>query len=149
MDIGDFLYILIPVGLSIVSAVSKKRKAAAKSMPSSERKSVFDDFLNSLTDANDQPEPVYESPEEPFFYTDSDDEEEEPVVVETAAPKSDMQEKLDSLYSFTKKDETEVSVAKPIVVTKTASRHSILDDLRDKDSVKKAVIYAEIFERKF
>lgn len=146
MDFGDYIYIILAVVFSIASALGKKRKANKKAVQPSKTRDIFEELFDIKSDvANPIPEPAFSGEVSDDYSSDQEDwMEEEPADVTPA--KSDLQQKLDSLYTRSTEEKTPKVVLK---VTPPVKRHSILDDLHDRNQVQKAVIYAEIFQRKF
>lgn len=160
MDFGDYIYIILAVVFSIVSAVGKKRKKKNKTASPSKARGIFEELFDVKSEILDPvTQPVYydDAPESyafdhedaQKFNTSDNDEWEEDRSSDLAEPLSDMQAKLDSLYSHNTKDKSDekpVQVMKKYHITKP---HSVVSDLRKHSELQKAVIYSEILKTKF
>ena len=148
MDFGDYIYIIVALGFSVVSAIGKKRKGKGKPAVPSKARELFDSLFDDPSRVDDpvtQPE-YYEDEQGP--YESNVMPWEEDVLSPVEEPIDDMQAKLDSLYSRDIQDGFDTA---PVVSLphKTVVQHSIARDLRNHSELQKAIIYAEILKTKF
>lgn len=151
-DLGDIIYILAIVVFGIIGALSKGKKKRGSTMPQSETKpSFWEELTREMKGGNNVEELVEE------YY---DDEPEEQVVVPDRSQPivSSPLERMDS-YTFNedrlKKESIEYSAdkeARPINIARAKSlkkMNTLKLNLNNIDELKKGIIYAEIFNRKY
>lgn len=149
MDFGDYIYVILAVVFSIVSAIGKKRKAKNKSAKPSKARSILEELFDSSEVEDPVPQTVFVDEEPDFMSSDNEWEEESLSYVEEK--ETDLQVKLSSLSYNQPKDvilDTPEILDKKLTIT-PIKRHSVIDDLRQPNEVRKAVLYAEILQRKF
>jgi len=145
MDFGDYTYIILAILFSVISAVGKKRKSKAKTAKPSKARSILEELFDPKSGIEDPiPQPIYVDETEGETFADVDEFED--ADDEVVPPISDLQAKLNSLYT---KDEVE---DKPLVVLRKANpikRHNLVENLKKHSELQKAVVYSEIFKTKF
>jgi hypothetical protein len=159
MDFGDYIYIILAVVFSIVSAMGKKRKKKKIASPSKAR-GIFEELFDVKSETvapvtqpdyydDAQESDAFDNDDAQKFAPSDNDEWEEDQASDLAEPLSDMQAKLHSLYGHNakdKRDEKPLQIMKKYHVTKP---HSVVSDLRKHSELQKAVIYSEILKTKF
>lgn len=146
MDFGDYIYVILAIVFSIASALGKKRKG--KTTKPSKARDIFEQMFESSEVEDPIPQTSYVDEEVDFMSVEDEWEEEKPAY--TIDTPNDMQEKLDSLYTYSD-DKMEASpiVSKTELSTKSKKKHPIIKDLKNANEVRKAVLYAEILKPKF
>ena len=150
MDFGDYIYIILAIVFSIASALGKKRKANKKPVQSSKTRDIFEELFDVKSEISDPiPEMGYADDVEDAYSSEYKEGEEE-VLLNDAPSKSDLQQKLSTLYSRPTPVESKEEAPNVVVeVAVPAKRHTVISDLRNRNELQKALIYSEIIQRKF
>lgn len=150
MDSGDYIYIILAIVFSIVSAVGKKRKNKNKDIKPSKARGLFEELFDVKSEVVDPvSHPVYYDEEQEYdssYDAEIDDEEQS---FDTVAPISDMQAKLNSLYSQDTIDEVAEKPAELMKKYHATKPHPVINDLRKYSELQKVVIYSEVLKTKF
>lgn len=149
MDFGDYIYIILAIVFSVVGAMSKKRKAKnTKNKPPSGR-GIFEELFDMNSEVEDPiPQTIFVDDEEHDFQLDYEEVKESPTTADTDFT-SELRAKLDSLYAKSPEDQEIKSQAKHAENHEQKKHHSLIKDLHNSNELRKAVVYAEVMQRKF
>jgi len=128
----DIVVIIITILIAVLGALSqRKRRQAAQTHGNTQQQKPFD-FWEMLNDER--------APEDPYQHFESEPEiEEEPI---------DVVPKEKSVYQFVPSNEGRSDIAEPILKEPVRKKRKVLVD-GEKFSMRKAVIYSEIMNRKY
>ncbi len=145
MDFGDLIYVIVFILASLFGTLGKKRKGRQTHRITQEPRPVFEGFLGQEKPAKSSFQPIYTS--EPTGTHQSHDQHQPKEEISISDFSQKLREKRDDL-SFNAPTE-EVLQTPSMKVQHVGTRHPLLDDLRQRNEVQKAVIYSEIFKTKF
>jgi len=133
----DYLVIIITLIVAVVGALSRKKKKTVAQAPVTGKAKSSSNFWDMIMDEQGGDiEPVYEYEESPSQNADP-----EPVVQEYGVPARE------ASYAFSVSDEGESTIHTEIKTIKKKKRKVTIDG--EEFSLKKAVIYSEIMNRKY
>ena len=142
MDFGDYIYIILAIVFSVVGALSKKKKTVVK-----KSNSRFQEMFSDLFDEQASDDPI----EQMSSYVTEEKSPSETVVSESVEEKAKAPMSLMQEYELLKNREA-VKVSDSIVLeerVKPVKRHYLLEDLKNREELQKALIYSEVFKPKF
>lgn len=146
MDFGDIIYIVLAIVFSAAGAYSKRKK---KQQPVTQKKksSPARDIFEELFD-------MKEKVDDPVQQFDSQQVYEEDIVPDFFVSE-DLERPVERTFAeevaFHQKPEPQAVVVPEVIAVKEKAHkpHFILDELKKRKEVQKAVIYSEILKPKF
>lgn len=150
MDFGDIIYVILAIVFSAAGALGKRKKKTVEKKKSSRLQDVFNEMFEEETTED----PIQEianytenTEQELAYYTEDDIVE--PEAVYEPEPMTLMQE-YESLKDRSKaSDLEEVSPLYAEAKKHAPKRHHILEHLKEREELKKALIYSEVLKPKF